>query len=368
MKTCPACYRCFEDSRRLCPDDGASLQTVFEGEPILDGKYRLVERLGRGGWGEVYKSRHLALKRLVAIKVLHQCFVGDARAATFFEREAEALGRLCHPNIVEVMDFGVDRQRGLPYLVMEYLKGDTLARKVRSRESSDLVALLPIFDQIAAAVDHAHAEGILHLDLKPSNVLLVSSDDGEIPRAKVVDFGQAQFFVNDEETPTMVRLPGSSAAHGDGVRRPAVVADIGKRFGTPGYQAPEILRGEPPSPAADVYSFGSLIVATLTGRPPGQAMAEISVETGSGELTGEVAANLATILAKSPAERPTSARRAVDALRQANHRRHRPRLRPIVTRCLAWAGVLAWAAVVLVVVLEAPWRRLEIGRTLDSTW
>jgi serine/threonine-protein kinase len=142
------------------------LRTIFEGTPILDGKYRLLQLLGAGGGGHVYKCRHLGLKRLVAVKVLRPQFAAQPQHMARFRREAEILGHLRHPHIVEVTDFGVDAERKIPYLVMEYLEGETLSERIRNHGPLELADALVIFEQIASGIDHVHAAGVLHRDLR----------------------------------------------------------------------------------------------------------------------------------------------------------------------------------------------------------
>src|SRR5215475_1741336 len=157
---------------------------------VLDGKYRLDDRLGEGAAGVVYRATHLGLKRVFALKLLKPGPVSDPLAVARFQREAEALGRLRHPHIVDVTDSGIDPGTGTPYLVMELLDGVPLAELCRTGPLP-LERALPILAAIAAAVDAAHERGILHRDLKPGNILLCQGD-GEAPAVKVLDFGLAE--------------------------------------------------------------------------------------------------------------------------------------------------------------------------------
>src|SRR3954471_14203548 len=160
--------------------------------PVLDGKYRLDERLGEGAVGLVYRATHLGLKKVFALKLLKPGLAAlDPFSVIRFQREAEALGRLRHPHIVEVTDFGIDPGTGAPYLVMELLEGAPLSEHCRREGPLPLARALPILDAIAAAVDAAHEQGILHRDLKPGNVLLCGPD-GEERTVKVLDFGLAE--------------------------------------------------------------------------------------------------------------------------------------------------------------------------------
>ena len=144
---------------------------------LIDGKYELRRALGRGGMGVVYLAYHRGLQREVALKVIKPTRQGSEFLARF-RAEATALGRLRHPHIVDVTDFGVDpRGTGMPYLVMEHLAGVTLDRALHSGRMS-LADGLPVLSAIASAIDFAHEHGILHRDIKPENVFLSQGGDG----------------------------------------------------------------------------------------------------------------------------------------------------------------------------------------------
>ncbi|HEY4593895.1 MAG TPA: serine/threonine-protein kinase, partial [Thermoanaerobaculia bacterium] len=227
---------------------------------VLDGKYRLDDRLGEGAAGVVYRATHLGLKRVCALKLLKPVKPGTAlepSAVSRFQREAEALGRLRHPHIVDVTDSGIDPGTGAPYLVMELLDGVPLAELCRMAGPLPLERALPILDAIAAAVDAAHERGILHRDLKPGNVLLCGRD-GEDPAVKVLDFGLAEIA----GAPLPAPAP-SSGAEADG--RLTATGDL---LGTPLYVAPEVIRGGRAGRASDLYSFGVIAYEMLAGRPP----------------------------------------------------------------------------------------------------
>jgi serine/threonine protein kinase len=339
---------------KVCPQDGGPLEAAFSGDLTVDGKYRVEQRLGRGGMGVVYRVRHVGLQRQFALKVVNLPHRNREYFLEHFQMEARALGRLKHPNIVDVTDYGVDqRAGGLPYLVMEYLKGRSLTELCRSEGALSLARALPIFEAIALAIDYAHDQGVLHRDLKPANILIVQ--DGNVNETtKILDFGLARLVAGVEGHPQMEfnRPSGelvSSAGPFQGEVNPndtIVVLEEGvsltipprgdamkgdpRQFieGTLAYLAPEALRGAPAAPSTDIYAFGVLIYETLVGKLP---FSGSSIELLWGHLKsppplpsrvhsalpGELNPAILAALAKEPGKRPTRAKDVVDALRNA---------------------------------------------------
>jgi len=288
--------------------------------PILDGKYRLDERLGEGAVGLVYRATHLRLKKAFALKLLKPGLAGlDPFSIVRFQREAEALGRLHHPHIVEVTDFGIDPGTGAPYLVMELLEGIPLSEHCRREGPLPLARALPVLEAIAAAIDAAHEQGILHRDLKPGNVLL-SGRDGEDRTVKVLDFGLAEIsapphpFDLDDEPLGL-----------DEVGKAPSLTGTGDLLGTPLYVAPEVIRGASAGRASDLYSFGVIAYEMLVGKPPfsgstRQVLAghlEREPSPPAPALPASVWKALREPLAKDPARRPATAREVVRRLREA---------------------------------------------------
>ena len=206
--------------------------------PRIPG-YEVEELLGRGGMGIVYKARHLRLNRFVALKMLIAGAYAAPRERARFQREAEAVASLRHPNIVSVYDVG--DHEGWPYFTMEFLEGGSLAQGLAGTPQPARHAAA-VLTTLAEAVQAAHSAGIVHRDLKPANILLTA-----IGTPKVADFGLARHFDGE-----------------------AGITQSGARLGTPSYMAPEQASGKAGQigPAADIYSLGALLYEMLTGRPP----------------------------------------------------------------------------------------------------
>ncbi len=249
-----------DDRFERCPEDGATLTSIFPGTAILDRKYRLLRRIGSGGIGSVFKARHLGLSRIVAIKIL-QPHRRDDRFNRGFRREARLLARLDHPNVVDVHDYGLDAERGIAYLAMEFVDGVSLAARVRQRGPLSTAETVEIVEQVAAALAAAHRAGIVHGDVKASNVILRNE---EMPghrsrpaRAVLVDLGLARLLVDPDATPDLGDSDASDESAGSKIQDPPA--------GTPGYMAPELFDGAPPSPASDVFALGILARFLVTG-------------------------------------------------------------------------------------------------------
>jgi Tol biopolymer transport system component len=233
------------------------------------GPYLIIELLAAGGMGEVYKARDARLDRTVAIKVLPAVLSDDPDVLQRFEREARAIAALSHPHICTLYDVG--NQNGTEYLVMEYLEGETLAARL-ARSALPLAESLRYVVEILDALEHAHAHGILHCDLKPSNILLTKSG------TKLLDFGIAKIQRRDPVLTTS-----------DGEQSPAETASLAAEealFGTAQYMAPERLEGEPASASADLFAVGAVLYEMITGR-----------KAFDGRDRGEI---LAAILASEP--------------------------------------------------------------------
>ena len=269
--------------------------SVHEGQRL--GPYQLLERIGRGGMATVFRAYHPALDRQVAIKVLPEFLAEEPSYRERFLHEARSIARLRHPHILQVFDFGDDS--GVPYIVMELVEGGTLATRVGSpMHLEDVVAFLA---PVAEALDYAHMNGVVHRDVKPSNILVRGNGSPVL-----ADFGLA-------------RLAGAARK----------LTASGTVMGTPEYMAPEQVADEPVGPASDRYSLAIVAYEMLTGRAPFQADTPAAVLVSQMtrpvpapvELEGELNAHLGDVLrrglAKRPEERFPTASAFVSALKPA---------------------------------------------------
>ncbi len=212
--------------------------------------YLLVEKIGEGGMGVVYRGRDVRLDRDVAIKVLRPEMASDPERLTRFEREAKAVAALNHPNIASI--YQIDEADGVIFIAMELVAGATLSHRAADRPLP-LDLLLTVSIQIADALDAAHAKGIIHRDIKPHNILV--DDRG---RAKILDFGLAKLSDTDDETSrAQSRLDTISARD---------LTTPGATMGTIAYMSPEQVRGDPLDARTDLFSFGAVIYEMATGR------------------------------------------------------------------------------------------------------
>ena len=263
----------------------------------IDNRYRIVELIGEGGMAQVYRGDDLRLGREVAIKILRPQYANERTFVERFVQEARAMAGFSHPNIVNVFDVG--RTGASPYIVMEYVDGIDLRRKLQQEGRLSIGEALEIARQVAEGVGAAHRKGIVHRDIKPGNILIAS--DG---RVKVADFGIARAMAD--------------AQH---LTEPGVV------WGTTAYLSPEQIRGGTATPASDVYAIGVLLYEMLTGQTPFQGEDRVAVALKHlnepppplHELNPRVPPGLERLvlrmLSKDPAQRPADANEVARLLR-----------------------------------------------------
>jgi serine/threonine-protein kinase len=248
----------------------------------LNSRYEIVRSIGHGGAAIVYLGRDLLLNRSVAIKILRAQYASDPQYVARFQREAQSAASFAHPNIIDIYDVG--EFNGSPFIVMEYIAGDTLKQIIENEGPFDPDDVASLIEQVAAGLDYAHARGIVHRDVKPQNILVTREG-----LAKVVDFGIA-------------KATGESA-----------LTDAGLTIGTAHYISPEQASGLPATPVSDVYSLGIVAYEMLCDRLPFDAANAVAVAmmqvnqapTPPDEVDSEVPPGAADIVLRSLEKDPT---------------------------------------------------------------
>jgi serine/threonine protein kinase/CHASE2 domain-containing sensor protein len=362
-KECRQCSRCYDDPISRCPLDGATLEIAFPGSLLIDGKYRVERCLGRGGMGAVYLAKHALLEKYFALKLIATDGPIPQSYRKNFENEALALGRLKHPNIVDVTDYGVDSRRGgLPYLVMEYLEGQTIRQVLKQRQWLPFPDAVALLRAVAAAIDCAHDRNIVHGDLKPGNLFLARQPDGS-DIVKVVDFGLARLSAAEHQD-------SGAGGPNSGTRSTA----SGAIRGTPAYIAPELLRGNSPSPQSDRFAFGVLTYEILTGSQPFDKHAfearqkpPQNPSTSNSNLPAELDSPILRLLDKTPELRPSSAAAVVSEMEEqwlnAEQRKWRQREGP--RRYLFALLAASFAVLIAGWLASSRVARILEGRTAD---
>jgi tRNA A-37 threonylcarbamoyl transferase component Bud32 len=323
---------------------------------VRAGEYVVERFLGAGAMGEVYAGIHPEIGKRVAIKVLKHALASSAEAAARFKREARVVNTIEHANVIDVFAFG-QLEDGRMYLVMDLVDGKSLRAAVTDGPM-DVATALDILDQIADALDAAHAKGIVHRDLKPDNVML----SGSPPKVHVLDFGIAKLLSTESSPNPATLLTGQGAW-----------------IGTPGYMAPEQWSADGAGPASDRYALGVMAFEMLSGKLPFQAptlpqMMEQHFRAPVPALStrGAVAARsmfdgvLARAMAKDPDKRYATARELVAALREASGKKLSRVVGPprkMIMPALIGAGVLGVAVVGVVAVRGGPKERPQARRS-----
>ncbi|HNB23732.1 MAG TPA: serine/threonine-protein kinase, partial [Candidatus Melainabacteria bacterium] len=301
-KTCTACGRRYQGDMTVCPDDNMPLMTVPDEDlvgTVLENKYEILEKIGAGGMGAVYKARHQLMHRQVAIKMVLAQLSANSMTLKRFTQEARATSQLNHPNILTVFDFGISPSNQ-PYLVMDFLEGVNFGRVLEETRQIPIPRAMGIFLQVCAALGHAHQKGIVHRDLKPSNIMLIELD-GQPDFVKVLDFGIAKVLSSvDGETDNLTRT--------------------GEVFGSPLYMSPEQFRGKSMDARSDIYSLGCVMYRSLAGICPvtgkdvlecmykhvNETIPPFSVTAPEAEIPERLEQIIMKALAKDPDERYAS--------------------------------------------------------------
>ncbi|HWU86508.1 MAG TPA: serine/threonine-protein kinase, partial [Kofleriaceae bacterium] len=210
---------------------------------VLDGRYRVIGRVGKGAMGSVYRAEHLKLGRVVAVKVMNEQIGDEAASRRRFEREAAAMAKLEHPHCASVLDVGMHGDQ--PFVVMDFVSGQSLDALV-AEGPLPIARAVELTRQILFGLAHAHEHGIIHRDIKPANIVL-SQKSGMGDHVKILDFGLAKL---SQETSNLT---------------------VGLIVGTPSYMAPEQILGWVPDPRVDIYACGVLLFELLTGIKPFRA-------------------------------------------------------------------------------------------------
>jgi len=303
-RRCSRCNTIVPADYHFCGACGFNLTGASDGQryrdpligAVIGDRYRLLTRIGMGGMGSVYKSEHVRMGKIVAVKLLHGDLSRDESMIRRFTREARAASKLSSGHTVSVFDYG--QSDGLVYLVMEYLQGRDLGQVLRATGTMGLAATSVILEQVAESLTEAHAKGIIHRDLKPENIFMCAGE-GDEPVVKVLDFGLAKLREAREES--------------------LVDTARGNLIGTPYYMCPEQISGDEIDVRSDVYSLGAVAFKLLTNVPPfphenpvvvlGRHLsAPIPRASDHQEELAPIDAVLAQALAKAPADRfPTVA-------------------------------------------------------------
>jgi len=258
MRTCVQCGATYEDGARFCQYDGTSLEDVRETTLIgrtIDGKYRVLSRLGEGGYGQIYRARHLQLPRDAALKVMSPRHRDDPAQVTRFLFEVRSIARLDHPDIVTIYDVGEDERTG-PYMAMRLLHGEDLGARLQRDGPLPIQQIRAVMSAMCRALSAAHEHGIVHRDVKPNNVFLERSESELVGfRAVLLDFGVATIGTHAADLTSEALTPPR-------------VTGIGMVVGSPETMSPEVATGGDAGPESDIFSAGVCLYVMLTGQLP----------------------------------------------------------------------------------------------------
>lgn len=313
--------------------------------PTTLGKYQIEREVGRGGFAVVYQAYDPTLGRRVAIKVPHPWLLSDPKFVERFRREAQLAANLTHPHIVTVFEIG--EEQGTPFIAMEWLEGMPLDQWLETGKPPS-PAVLQALVGVGAALDYAHGRGVVHRDIKPSNIMMTAGRGGVL-----TDFGIAKLMAQVTQSTSGV-------------------------MGTPNYMAPELLKGQPATPAADIYALGAMLYQIMAGRLPfvGDTPHAVAYQHASEPppdprrfnpgLSPQVATLLLPALAKEPGQRPTGAEGLIRSLLSSSSAATEtsPRTAPLPPRKPLW--LLGSAATLTLVVALFAWVLSRSGSSVAT--
>ena len=303
---CPKCLcelpkigaRCEKDGWfGIAPEDYTPSNNIL-GRP-LGGSFVPVRKIGQGGMGTVYEGRQIQFERVVAIKILSKLHLTDSQIIARFEREAKSVARVSHPNVVRLIDSGIE-DGDIAYIIMEYVRGVELSNVSESELSGQFI--VHVAHQVLNALSEAHAMNVIHRDLKPDNIM-ITSEDGDNHFVKVLDFGLASLTDS------------------------AKITVSGQALGTPWYMSPEQATASPVTEASDIYSLGCVLYELATSKPPFpgnrpfnvmmqhvNAQVPPLIQRPEVEISDKMVAFILKCLEKQPSDRFHSANEALEAL------------------------------------------------------
>ncbi len=299
LQICPRCKRCYSQSEETCAKDGFGLRSLQVLPLNVVDRYQLTRLLGQGGMGLVFQARDLRLKRDVALKVIKSALFNNKEVRVRFEREAQLAGRIDHPGVVGVHDYG-DLEDGSLYLVLELLRGSALSEMISTWGPGTPKQVARMMRQGAAGLASAHRVGLIHRDIKPENIFLVGDEQGF--QTKILDFGMAKELDQDTH-----------------------LTRTGSLVGTPRYMSPEQAQVKELDASSDIYSFAAVAFLALTGREilEGRSFVQVLLEVVSGaapllssilhDVPAVVDEGFKEALIKDPEQRPSEVEEWVEA-------------------------------------------------------
>ena len=316
MKNCPTCQSSYPVTFAVCPQDGTPLVEVGAWTPgaVVRGKYRIVSKVGQGGFGAVYKALHVQFDELRAIKVINKEYLNDQLFVKRFKHEAVITRKLQHPNAVRVDDID-ESEDGTPFIVMEFIEGQSLRKLIETEGAQPAARVCSVIRQSAAALEASHRLGMVHRDIKPDNIVLVETPEGEM--AKVLDFGIAKVKEGRKGDTGGMTLTGTGVV-----------------IGTPQYMSPEQAmgkRGDQLDGRSDLYSLGIVMYQMLSGELPFKAdttmemliahvqqpPVDVCAVHPELQIPEAVASIAMRLLAKNPDDRPASAQDLINEIEAA---------------------------------------------------